>query len=368
VAYAIAPPVSGGTSVVIDGMTISAGAVVLEADQTTASQNGLWVASSGAWTRPSNFASGSTVAPGTQVSVLQGTANGGTTWILTNTANVTVDTTAQTWAKTSPSGGASLVTSLPTATSANRGQMYLVEAPALPAYPAPSGVIFRLDASQITGVANGANITTWADVSGNNDNATASGTVTYKTNALNGMPGIYFNGGVNYLTLANVIPSEAITVYVVEQQTGDAYMLYNGATGTGQVRVYQSGNSVMSTYDGTNNPQSSTMSVASGGTDILAYVFSGATGTVSFYEKGISHGSGACNQNQGLQYIGSNTSGHPQYLNGYIYEMIVVGSAQTSTQIAAMNTYLADKWTAAQQDHLYTSAFEAGSYAMQEIF
>ena len=104
VAYAINPG-SGTQSLAIDGTLVTSGATVLEADQTTSSQNGLWVASSGTWTRPSNFASGSTVAPGTVCNVTSGQLCSGSSWFIGNTTNATVGTTAETWVKSA--GGAS---------------------------------------------------------------------------------------------------------------------------------------------------------------------------------------------------------------------------------------------------------------------
>jgi len=55
-----------------------------------------------------------------------------------------------------------------------------------------------LDASKLTGLSNGATVTTWTDVSGNGRNATASGSgATYHTGALNGQPVVRFNADGN---------------------------------------------------------------------------------------------------------------------------------------------------------------------------
>jgi len=90
--------------VVIDGYTPSAGDVVLLVNQSTASQNGLWTVASGAWTRPANFATTSTVL-GLQVFVVNTgsyAAGGGvqsdTIWGLNAPqAGLTIDTSSQTW-------------------------------------------------------------------------------------------------------------------------------------------------------------------------------------------------------------------------------------------------------------------------------
>lgn len=86
-----------------DGIAVTAGSRVLCTGQSTASQNGLWVAASGAWTRPADFASGS-VQSGAFAFTEAGTANGSSGWVLTGAAPVTVDTSAQTWTQFSGAG------------------------------------------------------------------------------------------------------------------------------------------------------------------------------------------------------------------------------------------------------------------------
>jgi hypothetical protein len=82
----------------VDGYTLANGDLVLLTAQSTASQNGMWsVPSTGAWTRPTEFATG-TVIKGRTVLVMEGTVYANTQWALdTPTAGITIDTTAQTW-------------------------------------------------------------------------------------------------------------------------------------------------------------------------------------------------------------------------------------------------------------------------------
>lgn len=87
----------------VDGVSLVAGNRVLLTGQTTASQNGVWVVQTGSWTRPTDFASGSTQI-GTYVFVEGGTANASSGWIENGTTAVTVDTTAQTWTQFSGAG------------------------------------------------------------------------------------------------------------------------------------------------------------------------------------------------------------------------------------------------------------------------
>lgn len=86
---------------VVDGYTLTAGDTVLLTGQSTASQNGPWVAASGAWTRPTGFATAAVVKAFT-VAVIQGTVHAGEFWLLRTNGSVTVDTTAQVWVSQTP--------------------------------------------------------------------------------------------------------------------------------------------------------------------------------------------------------------------------------------------------------------------------
>ena len=87
----------------VDGVSLVATNRILLTGQTTASQNGIWVVQTGAWTRPTDFATGS-IQTGTYVFVEVGTANSSSGWIENGATAVTVDTTAQTWTQFSGAG------------------------------------------------------------------------------------------------------------------------------------------------------------------------------------------------------------------------------------------------------------------------
>jgi hypothetical protein len=81
----------------VDGVALGVGDRELVAGQSTASQNGLYVVASGAWTRTTDA-----LASGTVVSVQQGTANASTAWQLVTQGAITVGTTALTFTQVSP--------------------------------------------------------------------------------------------------------------------------------------------------------------------------------------------------------------------------------------------------------------------------
>lgn len=92
---------SGTTTV--DTVPLGVGAVVLLCAQTAGSQNGLWVIQSGAWTRPSNYATGNNAA-GMAVYVEAGSAANVGTWAVSGAGPFTIDTNVTTWIQLSGLG------------------------------------------------------------------------------------------------------------------------------------------------------------------------------------------------------------------------------------------------------------------------
>lgn len=79
-----------------DGLTLADGDRVLLKDQTTASQNGIWIAHPTAWTRATDFDTAAKVA-GAIVRVQSGTTHGGTRWTTSFKGTDTVGSTAMSW-------------------------------------------------------------------------------------------------------------------------------------------------------------------------------------------------------------------------------------------------------------------------------
>lgn len=93
-----------GGLLTIDGVALAAGNRVLVKNQTTASQNGIYVAASGAWARAADFDSSDEASPGAFMFVEEGTANADTGWVHTTDAPVTLGTTSLTFAQFSSTG------------------------------------------------------------------------------------------------------------------------------------------------------------------------------------------------------------------------------------------------------------------------
>ena len=81
----------------IDGVTPTAGARILVGSQTTTSQNGIYVASSGAWSRALDFDGTYDATGGTHIFVIQGTVNAATYWKVDGSAAINVGTDAITF-------------------------------------------------------------------------------------------------------------------------------------------------------------------------------------------------------------------------------------------------------------------------------
>lgn len=88
----------------IDGVAVVVGDRVLVKNQTTASQNGIYIVASGAWTRADDAATAAQLTPGSFVFVERGTSLADTGWLLSTDGPITVGTTALSWIQFSSAG------------------------------------------------------------------------------------------------------------------------------------------------------------------------------------------------------------------------------------------------------------------------
>ena len=90
----------------IDGVALSVGDRVLVKDQTTGSQNGIYVVASGAWTRATDFDNTPDieVSPGTFFFVEDGTTQADNGYVVANTGAITIGSTAITFSQFSGAG------------------------------------------------------------------------------------------------------------------------------------------------------------------------------------------------------------------------------------------------------------------------
>ena len=92
----------------IDGTSVVAGDDVLVKDQATPSQNGLYTAAAGAWTRRTDADTDTEVQSGMMVFVREGTVNNGRTYRMTTNDPVTLGSTSLSFAQLGGGGGMSI--------------------------------------------------------------------------------------------------------------------------------------------------------------------------------------------------------------------------------------------------------------------
>ena len=88
----------------VDGVSLVAGNRVLVKNQTTASQNGIYVVAAGSWTRADDANADADVTSGLFTFVEQGTVNQDSGWVLTTDGAITVGTTSLAFAQFSGAG------------------------------------------------------------------------------------------------------------------------------------------------------------------------------------------------------------------------------------------------------------------------
>lgn len=83
----------------IDAISVIAGDRVLVKDQSTASQNGIYVCAAGAWSRATDCDTSGEYTTAAFTFIEEGTVNSATQWKVSTTGAITVGTTAVTWAQ-----------------------------------------------------------------------------------------------------------------------------------------------------------------------------------------------------------------------------------------------------------------------------
>ena len=88
----------------IDSVSTSVGNRILVKDQSTASQNGIYIVASGGWDRSTDFNENTDIGPGAYTFIEEGETNGDKGFVLTSSAAVTFGTTAITFSQFSGAG------------------------------------------------------------------------------------------------------------------------------------------------------------------------------------------------------------------------------------------------------------------------
>jgi len=184
----------------------------------------------------------------------------------------------------------------------------------------------------------------WGDNSpvANHGNQTTSGSrPIFKTGIRNGHPALLFDGTDDCLLLTSFGLTD-FSAFIACSQTGDNGWMGRTSANEPQLRMGQSAASKISTFDGTNNPQSSTLGVALGNWSVLEYLRSSST--VSFYQNGTAYGTGTFSLTPAnFDEVGA-VIVNAIPVNGYIGEIVVYDSALNATDRGLVETYLLSRW------------------------
>lgn len=128
---ALATAFANGQSV--DGVALITGNRILLKNQTAGAENGIYiVAAAGAPTRATDADTGTELAPGTIVSVAEGTANADKAFMIISDAVITIGTTSTTWSQFgagntyTPGNGIAIASNVVTAVAAASGGLTVV--------------------------------------------------------------------------------------------------------------------------------------------------------------------------------------------------------------------------------------------------
>lgn len=204
-----------------------------------------------------------------------------------------------------------------------------------------AGLALWLDASQIVGLSDGDPVATWADESGNSNDAT-QGTSgrrpTYQTGEINGLPVVRFDGADDRLvvSLANAQPYTVFFVGKAAAASGNQYFV-DGATLNTGVISNGGGDTLCIAYNGS----FIIAPVAMTSYRYVACVFNGASSVLSISGAATTGDLGTVGTS-GMA-IGANADGSDN-LTGDIAEVIVYHAGLNTTDREAVEAYLAGKY------------------------
>lgn len=189
----------------IDGVSVIAGDRVLVKNQTTQTENGIYVCAAGSWSRATDADTNAELTANTAVFVNEGTTLADTGWTVTNNGAITIGSTNIAWSQFTGAGGGGTVTTVSVAT-ANGFAGSVANATTTPAITLTTS---------ITGVLKG-NGTAISQATAGTDYLIPSGFVTRET------PSGAVNGSNTTYTLANtpVAGSEEVFLNGILQEPG----------------------------------------------------------------------------------------------------------------------------------------------------
>lgn len=206
--------------------------------------------------------------------------------------------------------------------------------------PPVAGYYAWYDASQISGVADGTVVSTWADLSGNSRDLTAhTGTPTYyKTTTaklINNNPTVYFNADGHMSTGATWSLAQPFTIFAIGQLstvTAPAKGMYGRSDGSLFLRA------LSGTVWEMNGGASLTGGTQNTALHYFTCQFNGASSLFRVDGTQVTTGSGSVDINGYNFYVGEDGASH--YWTGPVGEVIVYPSALSTANMQSVESYL----------------------------
>ena len=199
-------------------------------------------------------------------------------------------------------------------------------------------------------VFSGTTVTTWNDKSGNGLHATATGTPTYTSNALNGLGAPALNSNANFFKTPTFIISPTVgtpSIFMIMNQTaysGSGNSDFFQSTNSWQrLDFFGQGNSFNAAVTMNNaGPTLINATTTSNNPTLLSFVVNTASGGVGFANGTFTATVGSA----GGLLVQTDTysiGGGPGFV-GFIYELIVFNNTVSTSQRQQVEGYLAAKW------------------------
>lgn len=211
-------------------------------------------------------------------------------------------------------------------------------------------------ASDIMGVANGGNVTTWpgapyGSAASTSLNTASANKPTFTSNFLNGFPGVAFGGNASteYMTLSGGATSFNMTgtfAIVLQTNTSQAtQVLWSWSVSNHQIRLEANGANVnrMMAYDGTNIATSSNLS-NTGNAKFLIWTKDTTVNDMAFYDTNVAESHATWTTGVFDQFCHPNAAETNWYF-GTIAELMVYSTFLTATEINNLYTaYISPKY------------------------
>jgi hypothetical protein len=215
-----------------------------------------------------------------------------------------------------------------------------------------SGLYGWYDASQITGLSNGAAISQWNDLSGNAHHlvqATSGNQPTYLTNQQNGKPAVSFNGTSSVLERNATGLTTPCTIFVVfnaaASTAGNQVVFFGGYNNWG-IEIPNPGTTINGYTGGTQTTfnAGTGFDVNDGTAKLLTAVFNASTGYYmrqnAVQGSTVSQAAGATSAPYYTVGASGTTGAYSNFLAGEVMEMLIYTGTLTGPQILQVEAYL----------------------------